>query len=517
MSRARRLPLGALVLGVGFGAAAESAAGWSTGDFVVGCVLLGCGSLAWWKRDDSRSGPLLMLTGFVWFLGTVSDAAVYLHRAALVQVVVAYPSGRLGGRLVQAFVVCAYVVVLAEPHVAGDDLTVALAGGLLVFACVALTRGRFAPAAAAAALAGAFAFTVANRWAALGERDLALAVYDGVVAGVALGLTFDLLRPRRVEAAVRGLVVDLGSISGTAGLRDRLAKTLGDSSLALGYRLKETGALVDDAGHPLELPAAGSGRAVTRLERNGEEIGVLVHDAAVLSDPELIGPVAAAAQLAMANAELHAEARESAAELAASRRRIVESSDRERRRLALELQQGPERLLEDAAAHLALAGTSTDQLAPLQRALAEARHELRELASGIRPAVLSEGGLAPAVAQLAERSPIPVRTQGRIARLPEAVEAALFFVCSEALANAVKHSHAEHVTVELGQGDGWAGLAVADDGIGGAVTGAGSGLAGLADRVEALGGTLRLDSKRGAGTRLAVEVPVSPPASTALR
>ena len=346
MTRSRGLSLVVLVIGVGLGAAAELTSSASTGakagDFAVGCVLLGCGALAWDRRSDSRSGPLLTLAGLTWFLGTVSSAAVYLHRGPLVQLVVSYPTGRTRGWVARVLVAGVYVAALVQPYTGGNLLTLAVAGGLVVFACEALlTRRAVAPASAALALAGAFALAALNRLETLNRRDLVLAIYDGVVSAVALGLTFDLLRRRRTDAAVRGLVVDLGSISGTAGLRDRLAAALGDPSLILGYRLKGSGSLVDDTGRPLELPPGGSGRTVASLEHGGEVIGVLVHDAALIADRELVGSVAAAAQIAMVNAQLQAEAQEQARELAESRRRIVESSDRERRRLARDLHLGP--------------------------------------------------------------------------------------------------------------------------------------------------------------------------------
>jgi signal transduction histidine kinase len=522
VTRSRGLTLVVLVIGVALGAAGETASsastGWKAGDFAVGCVLLGCGALAWDRRSDSRSGPLLTLAGLTWFLGTVSSAAVYLHRGPLVQLVVAYPTGRLRGRLARVFVVGVYVAALVQPYTGGNLLTLAVAAGLVVFACSALVvRHAAVPATAALALAGAFALAAANRLESLNRRDLVLAVYDGVVAAVALGLAVDLLRGRRTEAALRGLVVDLGSISGTSGLRDRLAVALGDPLLVLGYRLKDTGALVDDDGRPIALPPEGSARTVARLQHGGEEIGVLVHDAALASDPELVESVAAAAQIAMVNARLQAEAREQARALAESRRRIVESSDRERRRLARDLHLGPERRLDDASAHLALAArrNGVESIKALGLELEEAQRELRSFAQGVRPPVLAEGGLMPALEQLANHSPIPVATRGATRRLPEAVEAALFFVCSEGLANAVKHSQATRVTVEVGEARETARVAVIDDGIGGANVGRGAGLAGLADRIEALGGTLRLDSPAGAGTHLVAEVPISARASRA--
>jgi signal transduction histidine kinase len=140
--------------------------------------------------------------------------------------------------------------------------------------------------------------------------------------------------------------------------------------------------------------------------------------------------------------------------------------------------------------------------------------ELREFAHGVHPAALADGGLAPALHVLAGRSPIPVDVRGDVPRLSEPVEAALFFVCAEALTNAAKHADASRVSVELSvDGDGIV-LTIVDDGRGGADPSRGSGLRGLADRVEALGGQLRLESPPRGGTRVVAEVPTEPTSPT---
>jgi signal transduction histidine kinase len=275
--------------------------------------------------------------------------------------------------------------------------------------------------------------------------------------------------------------------------------------------LAEVGRFVDDAGRELALPVPGSGRTATRLEERGEEIGVLVHDDAVLADPVLIDSVAAAARLALTNARLQADAQARAAELESSRRRIVETADRQRRRLESELREGPERLLERALGRLADAETEAtagdaEAIVALEAGLSGAHDELRAYAQGIRPTALSEGGLMPALTLLAAHSPIPTRVRGEVERLPEPVEAALYFVCSEAVANAVKHAQASRVTIDVTAEDDLAVVVVADDGVGGATVGGGTGLRGLADRVEALGGRLEVESRAGDGTRVRAAV-----------
>ena len=252
---------------------------------------------------------------------------------------------------------------------------------------------------------------------------------------------------------------------------------------------------------------------MTAIDDHGEQLAVLVHDDGLLADRGLLDSVAAAARIAVVNADLQVEARARADELAASRRRIVEAGDAQRRRLEEELRLGAERRLDRVAALLADARMTTasadgEAIRALESDLDAARHELREFAHGVHPAALSEGGLMPALDMLAEHSPVSVELEGRLARLPGAFEAALYFVCSEALANVAKHASASRVVVTVRENRERVVVVVRDDGVGGADPARGSGLRGLADRVEALGGRLEMESRRGAGTRIVAELPL---------
>ncbi len=208
---------------------------------------------------------------------------------------------------------------------------------------------------------------------------------------------------------------------------------------------------------------------------------------------------------------------ESQAELAASRARIVAAADQSRRRIERDLHDGIQQRLVSLGLELRAvqAGVPADlarlrgELDQLAGELGDAVEELRELSRGIHPAILSEGGLGPALKALARRSAVPVELDvpGR-QRLPEPVEVAAYYVVSEALANAAKHAHASAVRVELRTVDRRLRLSVRDDGVGGAEMGTGSGLIGLADRVQALGGTITVDSPAGQGTCLLVDLPV---------
>ncbi|HEY0398359.1 MAG TPA: GAF domain-containing sensor histidine kinase, partial [Acidimicrobiia bacterium] len=207
----------------------------------------------------------------------------------------------------------------------------------------------------------------------------------------------------------------------------------------------------------------------------------------------------------------------SRAELAASRRRIVAASDETRRRIERDLHDGTQQRLVSLALALRVAeanvppdtGDLRAELSQIATSLAGAIADLQDLARGIHPAILSQGGLGPALRTLARRSATPVVLDlTSIERLPDPIEVAAYFVASEALANATKHAHASAIDLSLAQRNGTLLLSIRDDGIGGADPRQGSGLVGLHDRVEALGGTIRIDSPSGGGTAVVVNLPL---------
>jgi signal transduction histidine kinase len=210
---------------------------------------------------------------------------------------------------------------------------------------------------------------------------------------------------------------------------------------------------------------------------------------------------------------------DSRAQLTASRARIVAAADDARRRIERDLHDGTQQRLVSLALELRGAEATVRpeqeelkaQLAHVARGLAAATEDLQRISRGIHPAILSEGGLGPALKSLARRSAVPVelnvRTDGR---LPEPAEVAVYYVVSEALTNAAKHARASRVRVDVTARDTLVELSIRDDGVGGADAGRGSGLIGLADRVETLGGALEIASPAGSGTSLHVEIPIEP-------
>jgi PAS domain S-box-containing protein len=260
-----------------------------------------------------------------------------------------------------------------------------------------------------------------------------------------------------------------------------------------------------------------------RLRKDGRRVPVSIA-AAPVRDPagHVIGNMVAYTDITerkVQEAEVHRlndELHDRLEELAASRARIVTAGDVERRRLERNLHDGAQQRLVALALQLRLVvgkmesdpETASELLAGAGRELALALDELRELARGLHPAVLSDRGLRAAVATLADRAPLPVEIVAMPdERLPEPVEAGAYYLIAEALTNVAKYANASAVRVTVTAGDGRVAVEVSDDGVGGADPASGSGLRGLADRVEALGGTLAVTSPAGAGTTLRAEIP----------
>jgi signal transduction histidine kinase len=241
---------------------------------------------------------------------------------------------------------------------------------------------------------------------------------------------------------------------------------------------------------------------------------VLVHDRSVFEDETLIDAVAAAARMAVDTVRLEAEVHSHVAELEASRRRIVEAAGVQRRRLERELHKGAETRLAAVSRHIGVLrlGVSDahawELLGEVERQLASARHELRELAHGLHPAALTTGGLGSALRELVKRAPIDVEVRIVAGRWPMAVETAAYYVCSEALTNVAKHARASRVRIDVEDRGARLAVTIVDNGVGGAHPSQGSGLRGLWDRVESLGGWFSVESPPGGGTRVVAEVPI---------
>jgi signal transduction histidine kinase len=319
------------------------------------------------------------------------------------------------------------------------------------------------------------------------------------------------------DMAVSRLLSRLRELSVEGGeLRDLLAEALGDPTLRLGYWFPPVSGYVDQDGRALNLEQEAEGRFLFVVESKDRRIAVLICDPALAGHARLVDAVGAAAALALENERLEAELRGRVADLRASRIRIFEAADAGRRRLERDLHDGAQQQLVATALSLRMARDRLDDdpraagelLGQAASDLELATTELRELARGIHPAVLSDRGLDAGLQALADRAPIPVRfTQRTGERFPSRVEAAAYFLVAEALTNVARYANAGEVTVALGRNDGQLEVEVVDDGVGGADPSSGSGLSGLADRVAALDGRFEVVSPAGRGTTVRAVIP----------
>jgi signal transduction histidine kinase len=383
-------------------------------------------------------------------------------------------------------------------------------------------------------LVAGFAFVVLCAWVAklgveaiggMGDADYFGPLGFGAGAGIVLlllALPAAVLALAVLDAAHEPMCTAerarmLPRASASAPVRELLAESLGDHSVAIAYWLPDREIFVDETGRRVDLPHPASGRTWTAVERDGRPVAAIVHDAALDTTSELVQAAASASSLAIDNERLKADLRARLEELRVSRLRIVEATDQARRRIERDLHDGAQQQLVALALELRLLRARVGEqpeitalVDGLSERLASALAELRELARGIHPSILSEQGLAPAIDALADRAPVPVRAQVDVdERFTEPVEAAAYFVVAEALTNVVKYAHASGVDVSIRRTGEAILVDVADDGVGGVDVSAGTGLRGLQDRLAAVDGELGLDSPPGGGTRLHARIPVA--------
>jgi signal transduction histidine kinase len=334
------------------------------------------------------------------------------------------------------------------------------------------------------------------------------------------GLLLGILRTRWDRGRVAGLVVELGHGVPVGGLREILARALGDPTLQLAFIAPSGTGFVDAAGQSIELPVDDPDRAITRLERDGEVLGILVHDPAVdAEDPGLVEAVGNAARMALENERLAAEVRAQLEEVRASRARIVDAADAERRRVERDLHDGAQQRLVALALRLQVARSTNPEAADLldeaTSELQTAIGEVRGLARGVHPTILTEAGLAAAVEALAERTSVPVVVDIPDGRWDPALEATAYFVIAEALTNVTRYADATEARVSAHATGDRLMVSIVDDGRGGADPAQGSGLRGLQDRVAAIDGTLAVDSPNGSGTTVTATLPIEREAGVA--
>ena len=518
------------------------------------------GLIAWKHRPDGRVGPIMVLVGFVWLFSRLLGqtdwppaftAGIWLSDFWVVFFVlflVTFPSGRLSypreHALLMPFLVAMIplellwllfldvgqdrnaLLVWPDAAIAGHVDTaqrvIVVSGTVLVtlilarrwvVANPALRRALTPILVGAAAILIGSSLTIVAKFTEPPEI-LQWTVLSTMIA-VPLAVLAGLLRARLARSAVGDLMVELRAAPSPGELRDALARALHDPSVEVAYWVPEYTSFVGADGRRLELPDGQGGRAITRVEQGGRMVAAIVHDESLRDEPELVAAVTAAAGIALENERLQADLRARLEELRGSRARIVEAGDAERRRLERNLHDGAQQRLVSVSVGLNLMAArvepgseAAELLAGARDELAAGLEELRALAQGIHPAVLTDHGLGVALEALAAHASVPVSLRVEVdERLPEAVEVAAYYLVSEGLTNVAKYAQAGSCSVDVVRSDGRLDVEIADDGLGGADPGSGSGLRGLADRVETLGGRLRVWSPEGAGTTIRAEIP----------
>lgn len=536
---------------------------WDVLETLVGWTFVGSGLYAWHRRPANRVGPLMVAAGVVWLVGRalrqINLSIAFtgglwigdLWGVGFIWVLLAFPDGRLSSRFDR--IVPAVVLVVVGPLelawllfwnpadgpgnalLAWDNDRVAggldtsqrliVAGATILLAAVLsrrwlaasrpLRRALLPVLAGAASLLLGAALNVLDKLgvSAPAVRWLLLLAF----AAVPVAVMGEVLRARLARAGVGELVLDLRTDPTPIDLRRSMARALGDPSLEVAYWLPKHAYYADADGRAVDVSAGVRGRSTTIIDRNGVPIAALLHDSSLDDEPELLDGVAAAAGFALENGQLQADLRVRLEDLRGLQARALQAGETERKRLERNLHDGTQQRLIALSMELTLLerriGTDPDVTARLEHArneLSTSLAELRNVARGLHPTLLTLEGLPAALRSIAEVCAIPVHLIVDVPdRLPEPVEAAAYYVVSESLANIGKHAAASEVWVDVRRLGAALVVEINDDGVGAADPGKGSGLRGLLDRVAALGGELLVTDRRAGGTRIHAEIPCS--------
>jgi signal transduction histidine kinase len=527
---------------------------------VIAAVHVGTGVLAWYRRPSNRTGRLLVATGILWFvagcqfigvgvLHSVGRAVDVVVIAAVCHLFLAFPSGRLTSAPARIVVVTLYLLttVVEIPHYlfvpdAGMQLA-DLPWSASLSTVLQTVLGAIALGATVLIMIGRFVRARPGVRATLGPLyglGVLVVLLLGTAAGV-LGPWFDLdgITVAAVQLTALGIVplaFTIGLLNGGfirtaeldelatrlgeprdlrtgAWLRNTLAHTLGDPTLELAYA-SDDGTHIDEVGRPLELPAAGPSppAASVRITLGGRDAGAIVYDPRISPDPRPVEAVGALLAIEIDRQRLVADLRAEHLALLASRARLAEAADTERRRIARDLHDGIQARL---VLLQLIAGNGLDDPAAHEPALAEVSaglgrvvDELRRLVHGVLPAALVERGLSAAIEDLVDTIPLPVRLElpPDDGTLPLVVQSTAYYVVAEGLSNAVKHSRADRLQVRVLRSAGTLDVEVTDNGVGGAFL-AGTGIRGVSDRLASVGGMLEIRSSAGRGTTLHGRLP----------
>jgi signal transduction histidine kinase len=511
----------------------------------VGALLLGVGAL-WptgvWGMADSGAGPFLswMLSGIAWALLGIAMLSYpsdlrwngWARRFVTVLVIVLGPLNVAQAVFSEpewgGFPADAWWPTLLPSHAWHWTTIIVYSIGCLVLAGGAVTlfleRMRAASGidrvALLPALVGVSAGAVTGALTTSGQvliaSDLAWAAMT-VIQGVALlalpiSVALTALRTRLANADVAGTVGRLTRPATPQGVQGAVRTLLHDPTATVLFWSPERDGYIDGDGQPAEPPTDDSRLTVDVHAGSGARLALVALDPRLRHHAGLVNSTVASIGLALENAWLQAELRAQLGEVRASRTRILDAQMSERRRLGRNLHDGAQQNLLALSMRLEAARTRTAdettqrELTEIKDQLRTALADIRDLARGLHPAVLTQAGLGAAVAEMVERRAVPVLVDLPAERLDALVESAAYFVVSEALANADKHAGAGTVSIWGRLVDGDFALRISDDGPGGADE-FGAGLRGLADRVSALGGSLAVVSPPGGGTRVDVRIP----------
>jgi signal transduction histidine kinase len=528
-----------------------------------GWVFVFAGLLAWGRRPNNRLGAIMAFAGLTVLLTLLSSIpntglvvlgtiVASLPLAVVVHLLLAFPTGTLRSPLARGTVIAVYAVslVLQVPLYLlgppGSPMAVAQRPDLL-------TAAKWTQRGAGWLVIMVTIYILARRWRDSGHRArrvLGSLYLYGVFAVLFVPISADALAPAfdwnplwlyMAQAAELGVVPVLFTIAVLRGgfgrtgevqelaswlaadaarrpmLVQGLATTLGDPSVELAYWAADREEYVDGSGSPARLPIGDETRAVHEIRVHSRLVGALIYDTTLNPEPEDVAAVGRVVALAVDRDRLTAELGASREALRRSRTRIVEAGHRERRQVALALHDGLQGrlvMLSLRAGRIASAAEVSDateaEAAKLCRELDEAARELRDVVHRIMPAALIERGLAAALEDLVDRTPVPTSLSVTLTdrRLPRDVEGLAYFVVAEALTNTLKHSRANQIAVAVVVDSENIHVTVDDNGVGGAQISHGMGLRAMRDRVDALDGWLRLEEGPDGGTRLVALLPL---------
>jgi signal transduction histidine kinase len=498
------------VLAIRADAATPHASPWLTAlDIATGLAFVVAAAVA---RGPSAERVLMGVVGVAWLTASFLPAARSLHQAVLIMSLIAFPAGRVRG-LSRWLLAC-----LAVPVAVGLLPQIGVAAVFALVALLVLIEGRRDiatgyPAVVAIAVAAVLAasWSVSRLRAEALDPTVALVGYELVLLAVAAAFPVAALAVIRSRARLADRLLAGERLAGLDGFAVVLGGVLSDASVEVFRWHGSSAGYVDERGR--SVPTGGGERRWLTVADADGPVAIVAHQSPALDDSATAEAVTAAVRLAVRHERLQHEQQQQLAALEASRARIVAAADRERERAAAQLRDDVGVSLQLAQSELGAVRTAARDSVELESLdivvgeLVAAQIEIVKLVAGIPPAHLGSGRLHEALQALAQRSPVPVSvTVATDAASDQDTEAALFYVCSEALANAVKHADAKRIGITVRRVNRAIEAVISDEGRGGADP-TGSGLQGLADRLTTLNGRLRVDSPPGAGTTVTAVVP----------